>query len=376
MSEEAQEKQYKPSHRRLGELKKKGTFLRSRDMSSGIILIISITMIIVMAQKFITVLGKNFVLSFTVFDNFEAISSPLSWLYKTLAINSLLLLLPLLLILLIIPFLMSFLFGGFGLSMSLVKFKLERINPGKNLKKIVSFSNVIEIFKSVFKFLLLLMLLLIFLYGRSTDLLNLGGVGNENLLAQGMQLIKIYLLLVILGVVFIMAVDMLYSYFSYQKKIRMSHLEMKDEHKETDGNPESKRRVRQAQLAISRQRIRQDVPGATVIITNPTHYSVALKYDEKVDKAPKIVALGVDHLATEIRMIAIKNAIPIYEAPILARALFHTGKVGQNIHQDLYMAVAIVLSYIGQLRHYQAGLSDMPAYVEDLKIPEALHFDS
>lgn len=376
MSDEAQEKQYQPSLKRLDELKKKGTFLRSRDMSSGIILIISIIMLIFMTQQFVRVLSKNFILSFTSFDNFDAIANPYAWLYNKMAVNSFLLLIPLIITLLIIPFFMSFLFGGFGLSMSLVKFKLERINPGKNLKKIVSFSNSIEILKSVFKFSLLLMLLLIFLYGRSTDLLNLPGVGDENLLAEGMQLIKTYLLLIILGVIFIMAVDMLYSYFSYQKKIKMSHLEMKDEHKETDGNPENKRRLRQAQMALSRQRIKQDVPSATVIITNPTHYSVALKYDDTVDKAPKIIALGADNLAAEIRLIAIKNAIPIYEAPLLARALFHTGKVGNYIHQELYMAVAIVLSYIAQLKHYQVGLSEMPAYVEDLKIPKEFHFDS
>ena len=169
--------------------------------------------------------------------------------------------------------------------------------------------------------------------------------------------------------------DMVHSYFGYQKKVMMSLQEVKDEQKETDGNPEIKRKIRAAQMAASRQRIQLDVPSATVIITNPTHYSVALKYTEHVDKAPKIIAMGKNNLAAEIRLTAIKHAIPIYEAPELARAIYFTGKVGSYIIDDLYMAVAIVLSYIAQLKNYQIGLGNKPDYVNDLQVPKQYHFD-
>lgn len=375
MSEEGQEKQYKPSQRRLDELKKKGTFLRSKDLSSGITLIISILIIVLMAGTFYGVLSDNFILSFTEFGQADVFLKQPASLYEKLALSNFLLLLPLLFILLLCSFLLTFMFGGFGFSMSLVTIKIERINPLKNIKKIISFSNLIEIIKSLFKFSLLSSFLVLFIIGKSDDLLNLTNLDHANLSLNGFGLLKTYLFFVMLGVLIIMMVDMLYSYFSYHNKVKMSFQEVKDEHKETDGNPDNKRRLRSAQLAISRQRLHHDVPSATVIITNPTHYSVALRYNETMDNAPKIVALGIDHLAAEIRLIAIKNAIPIYEAPQLARAIYYTGEVGGYIHQDLYMAVAIVLSYIVQLKHYQMGLGNMPEYVQDLTIPKEFHFE-
>lgn len=372
MSEEAQEKEYQPSLHRLDELKKKGTFLRSRDMGSGAVLILSIVTLIVLADNFYQVLAHNFTAAFTHFDHLDSLAT----LYYTMAVNSFLLLLPLLLCLFVFSFLLAFVFGGFGLSTDLIKFKLERIDPLKNIKKIVSFSNLIEIIKSVFKFSLFFFLQYLFLYGRSDELLHLGDIGNSRMPFIGMELIKSYLLFIIAGIVVIMAIDMLYSYVSFQKKIKMSYQELKDEHKEMDGNPENKRRIRQAQLALSRQRIQHDVPGATVIITNPTHYAVALKYDAKKDKAPRVIACGVDNIAADIRLIAIKHVIPIYEAPVLARAIYHTGKPGMYIHPELYMAVAMVLSYINQLKSWQAGVGELPVPVSDFQIPDEFYFDS
>lgn len=375
MSEEAQEKQFQPSQKRLDELKKKGTFLRSRDLNGGAIIMIAILVLLFMLNAFYQVLSTNFIVSFTQFDSMEHLNDAPNFLYRTLALKSFYLLLPFAIVLFFTPFLFAFAFSGFGLSLQLVKFKMERINPFKNLKKIVSFGNLVEILKSIVKLLLFISLLVFFIYGRSNDLLSLVGLGDEQLISRGLGLIKAYLLLIVFGTGLIVVIDMLYSYFSFQKKIKMSHQEIREEHKETDGSPETKRRIRAAQMAMSRQRIQLDVPSATVIITNPTHYAVALKYDEKMDKAPKIVAMGVDTIAAEIRLIAIKHAIPIYEAPELARAIYYTGKPGSYIHQDLYMAVAIVLSYIVQLKDYQVGLGAKPAWVEDLKIPKELHFE-
>ncbi|MGQ3891483.1 EscU/YscU/HrcU family type III secretion system export apparatus switch protein [Legionella sp. CNM-4043-24] len=375
MSEEAQEKQYQPSLKRLEELKKKGTFLRSRDLNGGAIIMIAIIIILVMLTSFYQVISSSFVLSFTQFDTLEHLSEAPDFLYKRLALKNFYMLLPLIIALFCVPFVFAFAFGGFGLSWQLVKFKMERINPFKNLGRIFSFSNLIEIVKSVAKFLLFISLLLFFIQANRDELPALTGFRDEQLVSRGFDLIRGYLLLIVTGTGLIVAIDMLYSFFSFQKKIKMSHQEMKDEHKETDGSPETKRRIREVQLAISRQRIQRDVPGATVIITNPTHYAVALKYDDRQDKAPRIVAMGVDTVAAEIRLIAIKHAIPIYEAPQLARAIYYTGKPGAYIHQDLYMAVAIVLSYIVQLKDYQMGLGAKPAWVTDLKIPKELHFD-
>ena len=161
----------------------------------------------------------------------------------------------------------------------------------------------------------------------------------------------------------------IYSFFSYQKKIKMTTQEIKDERKNTEGSPEVKGKRRSMQLALARKNIQRTVPEASVIITNPTHYAVALKYIEGEDKAPKIIAKGIEHIAKEVRIIAIKNAIPIYEEPQLARAIYHTGKVGTYIKEDLYQAVAVVLAYVVQLKNYQQGVGDMPTKEHAIELP-------
>jgi flagellar biosynthetic protein FlhB len=316
------------------------------------------------------------VLLFANFVNVAILFENPGELFRQLSYNNFFLLLPLLLVLFLCSFLIPFLFGGFGFSLSLISFKSERISLAKNLQKLFSFNNFLEIVKASGKFILLFSLLAIFLWHHNQDLFNILDVRNPQSLVLSLSLIKHYLFFIMLGIIIIVSIDMLYSYFSYSKKHLMSLQDVKDEQKETDGDPEIKRKIRSAQLAASRQRIMLDVPSATVIITNPTHYSVALKYTEKVDTAPKIVAMGKNNLAADIRTIAIKNAIPIYEAPSLARAIYFTGKVGAFIAEDLYMSVAIVLSYITQLKNYQIGLANKPEYVADLKIPKNFNFDA
>jgi flagellar biosynthesis protein FlhB len=376
MSEDAQEKQYQPSLKRLEELKKKGTFLRSKDFNSGLILIIAILMIVLMSPVYYKALSHHFTASFSLVERADFTADLLENLYRQLAFNTLFLLLPLLMVLFIVPFFMGFLFGGFGFSMNLITFKGDRLSPMKNFKKIFSAQNAVEVVKSTFKMLLFFLILGGFVYLNSDELIQLSAPDTEGIFFKGLGLVGWYLLFIAAGISVIASIDMGFSYLQHQKKIKMSHQEVKDENKETDGNPENKRRIRQAQFAIARQRIHQDVPNATVIITNPTHYAVALRYDEKKDNAPRIMASGVDNIAAEIRLLAVKHAIPIYEAPPLARALYHTGHVGDYIHQELYMSVAIVLSYIVQLKNYQTGVADKPSYVSDLKIPKEFYFEN
>ena len=376
MSEDGQEKQYQPSLKRLEELKKKGTFLRSKDFNSGLIVIIAILMIVLMAPVFYKALSHLFTTSFSVIEQANFSADRLGNHYRQLAFSTLFLLLPLLVVLFTVPFFMGFLFGGFGLSMSLIGFKADRLSPMKNLKKTFSAQNAVEVIKSTIKMVLFFLILGVFVYFNCDELIELLSPDTEKVLFNGLSLVGGYLFFIAAGIGVIASIDMGYSYLQHQKKIKMSYQEVRDEHKETDGNPENKRRIRQAQLAIARQRIHQDVPNATVIITNPTHYSVALRYDEKKENAPRILAAGVDTIAAEIRLLAVKHAIPIYEAPPLARALYHTGKVGDYIHPELYMSVAIVLSYIMQLKNYQTGVADKPSYVTDLQIPKEFYFEN
>lgn len=374
MSEEGQEKQYKPSPKRLEDLHKKGQFLRSKEMTGGVVVIGSAVLILSLSDKIIAVLSQNFIDAFAAIAKVLHEPEVLPDLYSNLAWSNFLLILPVLLVLLVLVLAATFMFGGLSYSWSLLHFKGERLSPFKNLKRIFSANNAMELFKAALKFSVLLLILAYFIYMQQERLMAMVGFHDEDNIVEGFDLLKRYLILLMAGVLVIVLTDMIYTFISYQKKTMMTLQEVKDEHKEMDGNPETKQKIRRAQFALSRQRMRQDVPMASVVITNPTHYAVALRYTDGVDKAPTIVAKGKDNIAKEIRALAVKHMIPIYEAPPLARAVYFTGKVGESIHPDLYMAVAIVLSYIYQLKHYQMGLGQMPEKAHDLKIPDELDF--
>lgn len=375
MSEESStEKEHKPSARRLEKLKKDGTFLRAKEFSSGISLISGLLLLMTLSPYFLNVLTQNFVSTFSYFPDIIHHEALASSLYKHLAWDNLLLILPVGALLAILVFATTFLLGGFGFSMNLVKFKGERLSPIKNLKRMFSPSNGVEVIKSIVKLLLFFGVLIVFIYQQQEHLFNLSAVNRVNGIEEGMQFIRSFLMYMMLPILLLALADMVYHYFEYHKKIKMSLQELKDENKETEGSPEVKRKIRMAQRELLRRSVQLAVPQSTVIITNPTHYAVALRYDESKDKAPKIMAKGIDHMAAEIRLLAVKNSIPIYEAPQLARAIYFTGKVGTFIHQDLYMAVAIVLSYVVQLKNYQRGLGQKPKVASDLQIPKSFHY--
>jgi flagellar biosynthetic protein FlhB len=150
----------------------------------------------------------------------------------------------------------------------------------------------------------------------------------------------------------------------------MTLQEVKDEHKNSEGDPQIKARIRRTQREMSQRRMMQDVPDADVVVTNPTHYSVALKYDTEKAGAPIVLAKGVDELAMQIRKIAKGNEVPIVESPILTRSLYHTTEVGHQIPDQLFTAVAQVLAYVFQLKRYQKGRGRKPTKLSNnLPIP-------
>jgi flagellar biosynthetic protein FlhB len=378
MSENAssEDKKHKPTSKRLTELRKQGTFLRSKEMSSGFILIISIIMIISAAPELMQGLNRNLVDAFSAIEGATLSPHEYVFLYRNIAISSFLMLLPLCLPMFVAVFAVVFAFGGLTWSFHVFIPKLSRFNPLTNLKKPFTAQNLFELLKSVLKLVLFFSILILFLFFELNPLLNLTGFKDPQMLGVAFHLVTVFLFMMAGGVFILVAIDMLYSYTTHQKKIMMTNQEVKDEQKDSEGSPESKRRIRSAQMAMTRQRLRRDVPRATVIITNPTHFAVALKYDDGIDATPLVLAKGKDMIAAEIRLLAIKNGIPIYQAPPLARALYYTAETGSTIHPSLYMGVAIVLSYVYQLKRYQSGQGDMPIYVSDLQIPEEMRFDN
>jgi len=170
----------------------------------------------------------------------------------------------------------------------------------------------------------------------------------------------------------IAAIDAPYQMWQYANKLKMTRQEVIQESKEANGNPQIKAKIRQQQRAMARRRMMAEIPNADVVVTNPTHFAVALKYTEGGNGAPKVVAKGADEVAAKIREIAKEHNIPMLEAPPLARALFKHTDLGDEIPEALYGAVAEVLAYVYQLRTYRRDGGSRPEEPRELKVPEEL----
>jgi flagellar biosynthetic protein FlhB len=242
------------------------------------------------------------------------------------------------------------LIGGWNLSFEALMPDFTRLNPMSGFGRMFSTRSVVELAKAFAKFIFLALVAVLILKQKSGELMGLGLEPTRTAIAHATSLTG-YALLMLAGTLgLIAAMDVPWQLFQYNKQLKMTRQEIRDEMKESDGSPEVKGRIRKLQAEIARRRMMQEVPKADVIIVNPTHFAVALRYDEKRMRAPTVVAKGADVIAARIREIATENLVPIFEAPPLARALFKSVEIGTEIPATLYVAVAQILTYIYQLK--------------------------
>ncbi len=270
---------------------------------------------------------------------------------STSAEHALVAIAPLALVLLLAVFLSATSIGGWAFSLKAAAPKLSRMNPVKGLKRIFSANALNELIKAMAKFALVALIAVAWLWYSMDELLVLSREDIYAAIPHAVRIAGVSLLVVSCGLIFIALFDVPFQLWSYQKKIRMTRQEVRDEFKETEGRPEVKTRIRTLQQQIATRRMMEEVPEADVVITNPTHYAVALKYDENKMNAPTVVAKGKDLIAQRIREIADHNKVPLFSAPPLARALYRSTKLGQEIPAGLYTAVAQVLAYVFQIEH-------------------------
>src|SRR5580658_6901260 len=240
--------------------------------------------------------------------------------------------------------------GGWNLSFQTMVPNFSRLNLVTGLGRLFSMRGLTELLKAYAKFLLVGTIAVVFLRAKTPELLGLGDEPLNSAIAHAANLASAALLTLGASLAIIAAIDVPLTLRQYTNQLRMSRQEVRQEHRESDGAPEMKGRIRRLQQDLARRRMLQEVPKADVVITNPTHYSVALRYDEKRMRAPIVVAKGVDEVATNIRRIAVENQVPIFEAPPLARVLFRDVDLNGEVPATLYVAVAQVLTYVFQLR--------------------------
>jgi flagellar biosynthetic protein FlhB len=253
--------------------------------------------------------------------------------------------------------------GGWNLSFDALIPKFEKLDPAAGLARIFSPRSLVELAKAFAKFLFIAPVAAWLLWSHTGELMGLGAEPVERALTHAATLAG-HAFLVLAGTLgLIAAIDVPIQLWQHNQKLKMSRQELKEEAKESDGSPEMKGRIRRAQQELARRRMMQEVPKANVIVTNPTHFAVALQYDEKRMRAPIVVAKGADLIAARIREVATEHNVPIFEAPPLARALHRHVDLGGEIPSNLYVAVAQVLTYIYQMkaaRNYGAVMPQPP----------------
>lgn len=247
--------------------------------------------------------------------------------------------------------------GGWNFSAKAIAPDFARLSPMQGLKRIFGLNGWVELVKALVKCLVVGGIGAVIVMSLLDDAIGIARMAPAAGIASAAHMVMMALLSLSAALAIIAAVDVPYQLWNHNRQLKMTRQEIRDELKETDGRPETKGRIRQLQQRLAQQRMMQAVPKADVVITNPTHYAVALKYDAKRMRAPRVVAKGADLVALAIRKLATENKVPVFEAPVLARALYGSTKLDREIPAGLYVAVAQILTYIYQLKHLSPQLA-------------------
>lgn len=347
--EPAQERTEQATPKRREDARKKGDVPRSRELTMTAVMLAGASAMLLFSESF----SRQLLLSMTralSIDRTQAFDTNyLLQGFASVTGDVFVGLLPLALVLVVAVVFSTAVIGGWSFSTDAMQFKAERMSPIKGLKRIFSANSVNELLKAMAKFGLVGAIAVAWLWYSVDKLLGLSRQPIDIAIGNAVEICGVSLLVVSCGLILIAGADVPFQLHQYRKKLRMTRQQVRDELKETDGRPEVKSRIKALQYQIAMRRMMQDLPTADVVITNPTHYAVALKYDETTMGAPRVIAKGRDLVAARIREVAAEHRIPLFSAPPLARALFRSAEIGAEVPTKLYTAVAQVLAYIYQL---------------------------
>lgn len=370
-----QERTEEATSKRLQDARDKGQVARSRELTSFLMLFVSGSALFALSghiyQGLQGVFQQGMALKraqiFDVNMMLKVFSSAITEMLIVLA--------PLLAVTVVVALVAPVLLGGWSLSGDALVPKLDRLDPLKGLKRVFGPRGLVELLKAFAKFVLVLLGAVGLLWMWRDAILGLAGEAVNQAILHSFDLLIWMFLACSLCLILVAAVDAPFQLWQHARDLRMTRQEIRDEFKETEGKPEVKRKIREAQNELASRRMMAKVPKADVIITNPTHYAVALQYDPKTMDAPILVAKGADFIAGEIRRIAMESKVPIMSAPPLARSIFHSTELDKPIPAGLYKAVAMVLAYVYQTRRKRWAYSGQPMTMKDLPIPEDLRRD-
>ncbi len=366
----SQEKTEQPTPKRLKEARDKGQIPRSRELNTMLLLVVSAGSLLLMGPNMMGELGELLAQGLRVerasaFDISAMMRIPAELVEQAFNI-----LMPFFLLMVMFAIIAPLSLGGWTFSPQTIAPKLERISPLKGIKRVFSARGLMEMMKALAKFALVASVAIGLLWNLAGDFIGLSQEPVHQALAHMANLLGWSFLLLAAATILIAAIDVPFQLWYHNKQLRMTRQEVKDELKETEGRPEVRGKVRSLQREIAQRRMMAEVPKADVVVTNPTHFAVALSYDQDTMRAPKVVAKGRDLIAHQIRSIALESGVQIMPAPPLARALYHTTELDGEVPAELYIAVAQVLAYVYQLRIVRKEGGDEPTPPTDLPVPD------
>ena len=372
---DSSEKTEDPTGKRIQDARSKGQIARSRELSTTLVLVASSLMLLLfgsfIAEALFAISGRMFTLSRD--ETYDPTHMFSAWGVAITEVSTPVL--SFMFVSMIAGIYGSIALGGYNFTWYSAAPRFTKLNPLSGLKRMFGINGLVELLKAFAKFFVIGAMALISLSLFQDEALHLDQEIYPLNIFHALDMIEWAFFLLTLGMVPIALFDVPYQSYKHNEQMKMTKQEVKDERKNSEGDPQVKGRIRKLQYQAAARRMMQEVPKADVVVTNPTHYSVALKYDEHGVRAPVVIAKGADELAMHIRKIATAHDVPLIPSPMLTRAIYYTTEVDEEIPHKLFMAVAQVLAYVFQLKKYKAGKAKRPKpLARNLPIPPDMRY--
>ena len=374
MSESSEEKTEEPTSRRLQKAREEGQVARSPELPAAAVTIAALAMILITGNMLISKLAEAFSSGFNFDRKLVHSSNLLPAIFAHELLDSFLLIAPLLLLTAAVAIASSGATGGFLFEMGSVAPKFSKINPLNGFKRMFGVKAAVELGKALLKFTLVSCAVAWVLIDNVGTLNKISRMALEPGLSVAGELLTRSSLIMACALAVIAMIDVPFQRWQFNKQMRMTKQEVKDEMKDMEGRPEIKAQIRRRQREMSNARMMDGVKNADVVITNPEHFAVALAYDPNGDSAPILLAKGADAVAARIREEAQKHGVEIFQAAPLARALYFTTEVNHQVPEDLYYAVAQVIAYVFNLASIRPG--GAPVQRPQTTVPPNMQFDA
>ena len=370
----SQERTEEPTAKRLEKAHEDGQVARSQELSVAAMMIGAASFMYLFGGNLLTGLSELFTSGF-VFDRKDVFSDNLlPAAFGSHALQSMLVLLPLFLFTVVIALGSAGIIGGYLFSLKSLAPKLSKVNPLQGFKRMFGLKAVVDLIKALTKFSLVGLVLYLVVSQSFSAITHLGFMSVEPAMASAGEMIARGTILVTLTLIIAAAIDIPYQIHEFNKKIRMTKQEVKDELKDTEGRPEVKAQIRRKQREMALGSMLEAVAEADVVIVNPEHFAVALSYDPSSDSAPILVAKGVDFIAENIKQKAGESGVTVFSSPSLARALYFTTEINQSVPEALYHAVAQVIAYVFSLNGLKPGAK--ASTKPDPQVPAGMRYNA